>query len=305
MKPYALLVPCFNAEPYLNAFLKNLSLLSLSFDEVIFYDDASTDKTLSMLNSAGCRVIQGKVNKGPGYARNRLAEAASCAYIHFHDIDDEFNPAFLELMGHNLKSAPADVVLGNADWIDAVTRHPVIQWRYDEDAIKQNALIYFLTHPLGIINTLYRKEAFLQVNGFNEDIKCWEDADLHIRLAASGAAFAVVNEIVARSLRHNQGISRDQVSCWNCRLRFLDNYLKQYTAVSNEVFEAELQNAKNALITMGAYQHLGNVIDLKRRYRLHINTGKIQVLYRLSKILPALIIGKGLKILQQLKNLFF
>ncbi|WP_439697066.1 glycosyltransferase family 2 protein [Mucilaginibacter sp. AW1-7] len=283
--PCALLVPCFNAARYIGQFLQNLSALHRPFDEVIFFDDASTDGTAELLTARGFRVIHGKENRGPGFARNRLAEAASSPYIHFHDIDDEFNPSFLILTGSKLASA--DVVLGFADWIDAATRQPVIQWRYEEGGIAADPLAYFVCHPLGVINTVYKKAAFLAVQGFSENINCWEDADLHIRLAASGARFALVTEVLAYSLRHDRGISRDQSRCWHCRLLFLDRYLAAYrNQVGDEIFTNELQRAKNGLLHTGAYRYLGEVISIKKKHHLPLETFNIAVLHHLSRLLP-------------------
>ena len=222
---HSLLVPCYNAQAYIDAFLSAVGKLHKPFDQVLFYDDASTDDTYQILKGKGCTVIKGDINSGPGYARNRLAQKATGQYIHFHDIDDEFNPDFLNLVNASLAVKPTDVVLGYADWIDPATRRPVIQWRYNLAEIITYPVGYFLANPLGIINTVYKKEAFEKVNGFNEHIKCWEDADLHVRLAASGASFAVIDKVIAYSLRHETGISNQQDKCWECRFKFLENYI--------------------------------------------------------------------------------
>ncbi|MFC0514573.1 glycosyltransferase family 2 protein [Mucilaginibacter angelicae] len=287
LNKYALLVPCYNAVPYINNFINTLAQLKVPFNEIIFYDDGSTDATVSLLSAKGFRVIEGKVNKGPGYARNRLAEAATCDYIHFHDIDDEFNAGFLEMTEKKLSAAPADVVLGYADWIDPVSRAAIIKWRYSEDEIAEGPLAYFMSHPLGVINTVYKRSSFLQTGGFNEQIKCWEDTDLHIRMAAAGSVFRVIKEVMAYSLRHDHGISRDQALCWHCRLRFLERYLEAYRhLISRTIFETELEKVKNAFIRMRAYRYLGELIRMKKKYGLELKTRNISLLYGASRFLP-------------------
>jgi glycosyltransferase involved in cell wall biosynthesis len=291
---YSLLVPCYNAQTYIDAFIANLLKLQRPFDEVIFYDDASTDATLQTIKKHGFAVIEGKLNKGPGYARNRLAQQAKGKYIHFHDVDDEFNPAFLNLVDDQLKLTPANVVLGNADWVASLNRATLIKWRYDEEQIKRDALTYFITNPLGIINTVYQKESFLKVSGFNEAIKCWEDADLHVRLAASGASFALINETIAYSIRHEEGISKDQLWCWGCRLSFLASYLELYSGrVSKSIFEGELLKVQNVFVYTALYKKLGGIIRLIKQYKLSLSTWKISTLYNLNKLLPASVL-KGL-----------
>jgi glycosyltransferase involved in cell wall biosynthesis len=244
---YSLLVPCYNAEAYIEGFLDNVSKLNKPFDEVLFYDDASIDGTYKKLTDKGCTVIRGNINKGPGYARNRLAENAAGDYIHFHDIDDEFNPDFLNLVGAKLAIKLTDVVLGYADWIDRDTRTILIKWRYNQDEIITYPVGYFLSNPLGIINTVYKKEAFTKVNGFDEQIKCWEDADLHVKLAAAGASFVVIDKVIAYSLRHNSGISNRQDWCWECRMKFLESYLKTLDRKHRDVLGIEFEKTAYSL----------------------------------------------------------
>lgn len=296
---FSLLVPCYNAQKYIDTFLTNLGALQTPFNEVIFYDDASTDNTLQILRSKGLNVIAGQTNSGPGYARNKLAKAAKGDYIHFHDIDDEFNPFFLNLVTNKLKTTPTDVVLGNADWIDASSRETIIKWRYNETDIMANPLAYFINNPLGIINTVYKKESFLSIGGFNPDIKCWEDADLHVRLAANGVSFAVVNEVLACSIRHNEGISKNQLWCWACRLKFLKQYLANYSDILNKtILEAEVVRVKNVLADGGDYKSLADVIALKKMYGLSFSTVKISMLNMANKVIPTLVIKKIVSLLQ-------
>jgi glycosyltransferase involved in cell wall biosynthesis len=295
---YALLVPCYNAENYIPGFLENISQLKKPFDEVLFYDDASVDNTYQMLLSRGLSVIKGSMNMGPGYARNRLAERSTSDYIHFHDIDDEFSSSFLSLVDQNANATSSDVILGYADWIDAVNRNIIIKWRYSEVEIQKCPLTYFISNPLGIINTVYKKDAFLNVHGFNETVKCWEDADLHIKLAAAAFSFSVIPHVLAYSIRHNNGISNNQQWCWGCRLIFIKKYLEEYsTMVEKHVFKSELNKIKVAFINMKLYNKLDNIILLNKTYQLGIQTPKINIIYYLNKVIPASLIAKAISYL--------
>lgn len=221
----SLLVPCFNASKYIDGFLKHIA--NLGFAEVIFYNDGSTDNTLELLENSGHTFISSSVNNGSGFARNKLAESASCEYIHFHDIDDKFNPDFINLIKEPLSKSP-DVIVGNADWIVEATGEVELRWRYNADEANADPLAYFIEHPLGIINTVYKRKSFIAAGGFNEKIKCWEDSDLHVTLAGKGNKFAFTDSVLAYSMRHNNGISSNQNWCWQCRFKFLQGYLAQF-----------------------------------------------------------------------------
>lgn len=283
---YSLLVPCYNAEAYINSFMESISKLNKAFDEVIFYDDASTDDTFKILTAKGCTVIKSTINKGPGYSRNRLAEKASGEWLHFHDIDDSFNPDFLNLINQQLEIKPADVVLGNADWVDRSTLKMIIKWQYDEFELLADPLAYFIANPLGIINTIYKKDVFIAIGGFNEHIKCWEDADLHVRLAASGAKFAVINQVIAYSLRHNNGISNNQQWCWECRLKFLETYIKTLNKKYRPVLGIEFEKAAYSLFHYNKRRKAKAAFYNSRKYGHDapiINNG---ILIRVKKISP-------------------
>jgi glycosyltransferase involved in cell wall biosynthesis len=245
---YSLLVPCYNAAGYLDAFIANILKLTIPFDEIIFYDDASTDNTPQLIKQAGYKLIQGENNKGPGYARNRLAEAASGDYIHFHDVDDEIDLLFTELVKQKAEASYADVILGYADWKDSISKKTVINWKYDEVEIDKDPVAYFIANPLGVINTTCKKAVFLKVNGFDEHQHCWEDADLHIRLAMAGAKFVVISQVIAYSIRHNNGISNNQHVCWLCRVKYLDSYKKTLGANQLIALGAEYEKAAYALL---------------------------------------------------------
>lgn len=283
-------------------FLENLSRLTVAFDEVIFYDDASTDDTADRLREKGFPVIKGLVNRGPGYARNRLAAAAQSEYIHFHDVDDELIPEFLRLIKDRTAAGQADVVVGSADWICAVSRKTFIRWQYSEAECRRDALAYFITHPLGIINTIYKRNIFLHVNGFDEDIRCWEDADLHIRLAAASAKFSIIPDLLAFSLRHDRGVSSNQSRCWHCRLRFLRRYMAAYPQIGHEIFENELQKAKNGLIATAGFRYLREVARIKSDFQLQLQTRKIMALYYLDRLIPGRLLPVLLKFFRRNKR---
>lgn len=253
---------------------------------MLFYDDASTDDTLSILQSKGLNVIKGDINKGPGYARNRLTEAATGKYIHFHDIDDELDPSFLELIDPLLVNTQVDIIIGHADWIDSETRQPIIKWRYNQDELTMDPVGYLLSHPVGIINTVYRKDIFIAAGGFNEEIKCWEDADVHVRLAAINANFMVINKTLAYSIRHNNGISKDQQWCWQCRLQFLEQYANTFDIQYKLALGKEFENTAYALFNYKKYATAAKAFRHSRALGFNAPTVGNRLLMRIKQLSP-------------------
>lgn len=278
----SLLVPCFNASKYIGSFLKHID--GLGFTEVIFYNDGSTDNTLELLENSGHTFISSPINHGSGYSRNKLAERATCGYIHFHDIDDKFNPDFISLIQEQLARSP-DVIVGNADWVIESTGATEIQWRYDANEANADPLAYFITHPLGIINTVYKKDSFLAAGGFNEQIKCWEDSDLHVTLAAKENKFAFTDSILAYSMRHNNGVSSNQNWCWQCRFKFLQDYLTRFSANYTPVILIEIARCAQMFFDTGLKTDFHKAVSICNQHGLRLpisNNAFINILKRLS-----------------------
>lgn len=102
MKTISVIIPAYNAAPYIEAVLDKL--VTLEEVEIIVVDDGSTDNTVELLKNK----YQDKINliqqnqKGPATARNTGVELATTDYITFIDADDNINlPIFKEIItGH-------------------------------------------------------------------------------------------------------------------------------------------------------------------------------------------------------------
>jgi len=224
MTNYSLLVPCYNAAAHLPRLWATVQAQSRAFSEFICYDDASTDGTADVARSLGATVLRGEKNGGVAHARNQLWRAATSDWVHFHDADDLLEPAFLEKMSARAGAA-TDVVICNARWLREDTRSLELEWRYVESELHTAPAPYLLAHPVGGINGLYRRTALERAGGFDEQLKVWEDADLHVRLALQGARFAVVEEPLVTALRRDDSLSAEQTRNARNRLTALRHYM--------------------------------------------------------------------------------
>lgn len=91
------LIPSFNREKYIKACIESILAQTYRNIKVIVYDDGSTDNTVSIVKAfEEVRLIEGKVNKGVSYARNRLMEACETRYAAWQDSDDIAAPGRIE-----------------------------------------------------------------------------------------------------------------------------------------------------------------------------------------------------------------
>lgn len=178
-------MPVFNSEQYIARCLR--SIRNLNFDgidyEVLIMDNGSTDGTHQIMRDLGFDFhVVPKVNVSA--LRNRGAIMARGDYLAFVDSDVELSSQWLRdglavFQQHNVIASgcfpgvPLDATWVQRTWdlhqrgrsrVDSVTPAP---W-------------------LSSMNLLVRRDAFLAVSGFNEQLTTAEDVDLSYRLGQRG-----------------------------------------------------------------------------------------------------------------------
>jgi glycosyltransferase involved in cell wall biosynthesis len=91
-----LLVPCYNAAAFLPRLWETVRAQMRPFDELLCYDDASTDNTVAVARALGATVICGERNAGPAFARNDLRgrDAFAVPCVHYKANGTVVHPAF-------------------------------------------------------------------------------------------------------------------------------------------------------------------------------------------------------------------
>jgi glycosyltransferase involved in cell wall biosynthesis len=223
----SLLVPCHNAARFLPRLWASVRAQTTPFAECIVYDDASTDDTAAVARSLGATVLRGESNVGPAGGRNRLIEAASSPWVHFHDADDVLHPDFVARMSARAANGDADVVLCQVDWLDETSGETVLRWRYNEEAYHgPHAPSDMVFNIIGGIGGLYLAESLRAIGGFRTTLRYWEDLDLHLRLWRSGARIRVVDAVLSLAYRHESSTSNSNLrTVWRVKTGLLEEYL--------------------------------------------------------------------------------
>ena len=95
----SILVPAYNAAPWLGAALPSALAQTWRRTEVIVVDDGSTDETFAVAHQFGgprCRILR-QPHQGAAAARNRAYQAAHGDFIQFLDADDWLAPTKIEI----------------------------------------------------------------------------------------------------------------------------------------------------------------------------------------------------------------
>lgn len=97
-QPYGIsvIMPCYNAQKYLEATMESILAQTFQNFEIICINDGSADGTLEILTKYAAADPRIKVfsdtNHGQGYQRNRGIEMAQGKYIYYMDSDDLLEP---------------------------------------------------------------------------------------------------------------------------------------------------------------------------------------------------------------------
>lgn len=160
--------------------------------EVIFVDDGSTDKTLSIIESYVPKIgMQVKMFhhewKGLGYSRNIVVNNANSEYIIWVDGDMSLSKDFVRKQVEFMDRNP-DAGIGKGKYgINHTTS--LVAYLQNIEAIVEflNCEQKAVSKPLGTGGSIYRVEAIRKVGGFNENIKgVGEDMDAEYRIRTTG-----------------------------------------------------------------------------------------------------------------------
>ena len=192
----SVIVPCYNAEPYLAQAIGSVLDQGRSPHEIIVVDDGSTDGSLAIARrfDAGCGGLVRAYTKHSGSAartRNIGASLATGDALMFLDADDVLAPDVLESLTDALSRRPEAIAAcpwrrldyEGGKWMSRPAS--CAQRRPDEDAL--SAWLSGWYYPP--CSVLWSKEAFLSTGGWDEEAALNDDGDLMMRALVSGIPF--------------------------------------------------------------------------------------------------------------------
>jgi len=196
----SVLVPTRNRAGLLRTALASVQRQTLRDIEILVLDDGSYDQTPCVLDAASkadprLRVFRNSKSGGlPAALNHLLATARSPLVAVMHD-DDVAYPARLETQAMFIDTRGLDIC---GTWYRRFGHVPggIAQPPVDDGAIK--AALHFqppLLHP----SVLMRRDWALRIGGYSDEFqRAAEDYDLWTRLAAAGARFGNVPQVLMR-----------------------------------------------------------------------------------------------------------
>jgi glycosyltransferase involved in cell wall biosynthesis len=200
----SVVIATYNRTPKLSALFRSLAEQSLPKEdfELILIDDGSVDPARTILDALHppfrVRLIE-QENAGQASARDRGIREATGDVVVVLDDDMRLDPHLLanHLAWHQ---AGYRVVLGRIDSSHSLDEMPLFERFHAAQLEKTAAAFRSGQTPRGVHlctgNVSFRRQDYLDIGGFDRNLKRSEDRELGIRLEAAGATFVFGDDAV-------------------------------------------------------------------------------------------------------------
>jgi glycosyltransferase involved in cell wall biosynthesis len=248
MPTLGVLITYYNEQQLLTECLESLLSQETRVTEILVYDDASCFPAIDYLPLSSdvlINVIRSEENRGPAFGRNALLKHTQCDYVHFHDTDDFFAPKWCSQIRQVLEQQEVDAIFTEiAAYKDGQLECEKVlnlsALNVDSDLVR-----FCINGAILPASGSYRRNNLLEVGGYCEGLWQSEDWEFHVRLAASGLQYVVIDEPLVGIRLRNKSRSQNRIEVWRDAVR----------AVSSLAQELPLQyrnDLANAAVRFGA-----------------------------------------------------
>jgi glycosyltransferase involved in cell wall biosynthesis len=208
----SVIIPCYNNADFIQECIASVLQQSYPHIEILIIDDGSSDDSLTIIRSFGDSIYwETQPNQGAPSARNRGLALAKGKYVKFLDADDILLP---DCLAQQVRQSQAiletqkAIVYGDAIWVDQnrqILAKPTLRpRRLDEDAIT-----HILTACPLTTCPLHQRNYLLEIQGFDPELPCDQEHDLHLRLVLAGVEFIYYPQAI---YEYRNYISSDRIS---------------------------------------------------------------------------------------------
>jgi len=177
---FSVIIPAYNESAYLPRLLASIRNAEVNFRggtvEIIVSDNASTDDTAKIAREAGCRVVHVE-KRAIAAARNGGAEIATGEFFCFIDADSALHPETFNGIDRAMRDPR---VIAGATGVYLERSPPglfVVYWM-------MMPILWLTGLDTGVV--FCRREDFLGVGGYNENLLLAEDVDFLLALKRRG-----------------------------------------------------------------------------------------------------------------------
>lgn len=219
----SIIVPTYNTEKFIRSTIESVQNQTYTNWEMVLVDDASADKTVSIIEEFArydnrIKLFKLPENRGNGFARNAALEKATGKYIAYLDADDLWFPQKLEKQIEFLKENNLHFTFSFYDSIDEEGNN------LNRRVESPNPLTYkqlFFCNYVGNLTAIYDVDYFgkiiLETSKKRQDWRIWLTILKQIKIAKPVpeplAFYRIRKDSVSSSkfklIKHNFGVYRE------------------------------------------------------------------------------------------------
>ena len=317
--PYvSIIIPIYNAGPYIEACMASLVAQTLDDIEVLLVDDHGRDDSMERArrfveahpSGKTFRFLATPHNMGPGPARNVGIEAAQGEYVAFVDSDDVVEPGFCELLYREAKQYDADLTYCQAQLVKRDEALPMSNPLVKNGPFDGEQRRFFLTHYTTLfVSFLYRRSLLNEYGIRFPSTRSAEDSYFLTCSLLAATRIACVDKSLYHYLVHDESLSevrnpkryQDKIQSFDLLMQFarekglyepdkaeLDYiYLKKayllgiFTYIYNEDYP-------QTLVLNNIYNHLLSYVPYYKRNSYYREDYRMRLLHTLIRTFPAL-----------------
>lgn len=294
----SVVMPCFNAERYLEQAVRSVMDQTLRAVELIVVDDGSSDESPQIVARLqaefGDRIVHAsQANAGPYAARNHGLRRARGSFVAFLDADDWWAPDCLDKL-HAALLADADAALAYCGWqnigLEGGRGAPYVPPDYE---LEDKATRFLrAAAPWPIHAALVRRSVIDEVGGFDLDLPTCMDYDLWLRIAVA-RPIRLVPEVLAFYRHHQSGQItstqwRQAGNSWLVKRKFV----RQHPQLVRHLSRGELKELIDGSLLRRGYDNFWrrDLESAQRIFRMSLLRGGWRakdLVYLLPSLLPA------------------
>jgi glycosyltransferase involved in cell wall biosynthesis len=233
------IIPCYNGAPWLAEALKSIREQTYPVDEIIVVDDGSSDNSGDIARQYGASVLRNLSNRGEGYSRNVGLRHATGELVAWLDADDLWKPHHVRTLAGLLQNHPqATSAFGAVQRFGL--RNELIRGYVPLGEPTNVFWLAFRDWVHTTIGSMTRREALLEIGGFNEQERYSVDFDLWLRLSRSHL-FVCTHDVTSCWRWHDAQQSTQLDRQVAALYRFRRSYYERERAIGDAAVAVEME----------------------------------------------------------------
>lgn len=205
----SVIMPTFNIERFVARAINSILTQSFTNFELLIIDDASTDKTLSLVRKyekedKRIRVVSNKKNSKIAESLNKAVKLSKAEIIARMDADDISHPDRLKMQYKLLKNKPKVAIVGANMIIIDSEGIPIYRREYPAKSPELKKLMFRYSpfaHPV----VMFRKSVFEEFGGYDKTKVPCEDIDLWFKIGSKYKFATIQKHLLEYTLIDSSG----------------------------------------------------------------------------------------------------